>query len=346
MRPVLRVHRAGPGASVQDAGRPGFLDHGLSRGGAADRLALAEGAALLGQSPDLAAIEMAGGGAEFSADAEIVIALSGAPMRATVDGARLAWNAAHRLPAGARLSIGAAGAGTYGYLHVAGGIDAPCRLGARSAHLAAGIGAPLGAGERLAIGTPATGGGARAGLALPADDRFSGGTVRVVASAHTALFAADTRARFAATAFARHARANRMGARLEGSAEGFALPGGRGVVSEVVVPGDIQITGDGTPFVLLCECQTTGGYPRIATVLPCDLPRVAQAPAGAPLRFRFVALAEAVAAERAAAALRAALPGRCRPLVRDPATIADLLGLQLISGVTAGDDPDQTTEGG
>nr|WP_282569309.1 urea amidolyase [Aliiroseovarius sp. S1339] len=318
---------------MQDNGRPGWLDVGLSRGGAADRLALCEGAALLGQTSDLAAVEMAGMGGEFEALSDLRIALTGAPMRVTLDGRKLAWNASHNLPAGARLSIGATTVGSYGYLHVGGGFAAQLRLGAISAHLSAGIGAPLGAGDQLA--THADPGGI-VGMGLVADDRFSGGTVRIVESVQTNLFAASERARFATTTFHRDTRGNRMGVRLTSPDDGFHTDGGRTVLSEVIVPGDIQITGDGTPFVLLSECQTTGGYPRIGTVLPCDLPIVAQAGAGVALRFHYVALQDAIVLERKAATARANLARQVQPLIRDPHSIADLLSYQLIGGVTAG----------
>jgi len=334
MSRALIVHRAGPTTSVQDGGRPGFLAQGLSRGGAADRLALAEGAALLGQGAALAAIEMAGTGGVFEATEDVRIALTGAPMRATLGGAPLVWGASHRLRAGQPLEIGPAVAGVYGYLHVGGGIAVPPILGARGAHLAAGIGVVAGAGDRLPAG-PDPGG--EAGLALPAADRFAGGTIRAVRGPQTAMFPADALARFEATRFARDARGNRMGVRLIPDGEGFHSRAGLSVLSEIVVPGDIQVSGDGAPMVLLCECQTTGGYPRIGTVLPCDLPRVAQAPPGAALTIRFVGRAEALDAERAAAAALRALPKRLTPLVRDPRDIRDLLAYQLISGVTAGE---------
>ena len=72
--------------SASDRGRPGFLDKGLSQGGAADVLALAEGAALLRQDPGLAALEMGGMGGTFEATGALSIALTGAPMNATLDG--------------------------------------------------------------------------------------------------------------------------------------------------------------------------------------------------------------------------------------------------------------------
>jgi allophanate hydrolase len=333
MMRALVVHRIAPGATVQDRGRAGYRAFGVSQGGAADPLALAEGAALLGQSPDLAVLELPGSGGVFEATAPLRIALTGAPMRATLDGAVLVWNASHAVPEGARIEIGGAVTGSYGYLHVGGGIDTDRRLGSRSAHLAAGIGAAVPAGAVLPVGADT---GGAVGLCLPQDNRFDGGILRLVESFQTDLFDAETRDRFIATSFSRDARANRMGMRLNSEGAGFAARGGLNILSESILPGDIQITGDGTPYLLLRESQTTGGYPRIATVIPADLPRAVQTPSGGRVQFRFVARQEALEAEMRLRAHLRALPKLCTPLVRDPMQMRDLLGYQLISGVTAG----------
>ena len=334
MSRALLIRRAGPGVTVQDMGRPGHLGSGLSRGGAADTLALWEGAALLGQPETCAALELAGMGGSFAVTEDTRIALTGAPMSASRDGAPLAWNASHLLRPGEELAIGPTRAGVYGYLHLGGGIATAPWLGARAVHTSAGIGAACQPGDSLPLGQDAGTGGT--GLCLPQGDRFSGGAVRLVPSVQTSLFPEAARARFVQSVFSRDARGNRMGVRLIPDGPGFGSDAGLTVLSEVIVPGDVQITGDGTPFVLLADCQTTGGYPRIGSVLPCDLPRVAQAAPGTALRFVFVAMDEALTIERAEQDRRRALRRACVPLVRDPATIPDLLSYQLISGVTAG----------
>ena len=331
----LIVQRSGQGVSVQDLGRPGYLTYGLSRGGAADRLALAEGAALLGQDPSLAAIEMVGMGGVFEAREDMRIALTGAPMRATLDGAALAWHASHLLPAGVPLSIGAATEGVYGYLSVGGGVAIEKRLGARSTHFSAGIGGAIEAGTALPIGKDTR---SEVKWGLSPEPRFSGGTLRVVPSLQTSLFSADEIARFEATTFQRDSRGNRMGVRLMPDGEGFHTSEGLTILSEVIVPGDIQITGDGTPFVLMSECQTTGGYPRIGSVLPSDMPKMAQAPVGADLRLKFVTLDEAVEIEQRAARAQIAYLKSATPLVRNPHEIKDLLAYNLVGGVIDGGD--------
>ncbi|MEP2714906.1 urea amidolyase [Pseudophaeobacter sp.] len=334
---ALKVLRVGPLVSVQDQGRPGQLRQGVSCSGAADLLALAEGAALLRQNSGLAALEMAGMGGLFEATAPLRIALTGAPMQVTLDGEALAWNASHQMQAGQRLEIGAVRKGVYGYLHLGGGIDSEVMLGARAAHLMSGLGATVAVGDLLTSGPDRS---REVGLGLAAEDRFSGGTLHIVESFQSSLFAAGVRARFASTQFQRGGRANRMGVEMVSEGGGFAADGQLNILSEIIVPGDVQMTGDGKPFVLLREAQTTGGYPRIGSVLPCDLAKVAQAQAGTKLAFTWVSLEEGLTLQAKQDARVKTLQSSCKPLLRDPAMMQDLLSYQLISGaVSAGADP-------
>lgn len=329
MTHALIVHSAGPAVSLQDLGRTGTIAQGLTRGGAMDRLALHEGAALL-ERPVTAAIEMVGIGGVFETTQDTRIALTGAPMQAHVDGASLTWNASHLLPVGAKLTIGGVTKGAIGYLHIGTGFDVPLVMGSQSAHLAAKLGTILSAGDKIPLRPDP---GIRTGWHLPTSDRMDGGAIHITRSIQTDIFGENTLERFLQTSFSRDARANRQGIRLTPDGEGFAAAGGLSVVSEIIAPGDIQITGDGAPYVLMCESQTTGGYPRIATVIPSDLPRVAQAPLNAPINITLLDRADAIALEQRARAHIKALPSLCQPLVRDPAQMQDLLSHTLISGV-------------
>lgn len=336
MSATLTVISSGPGVTVQDAGRPGFLASGLSRGGAVDRLALAEGAALMGLDGERtgAALEMAGMGGTFEVDAPMRFALTGAPMRAYLDGEPLIWNAVHQMQPGQRLKIGGARSGVYGYLHPGGGIATKTQLGARATHMAAGLGCSVAEGDTLPVADDPV--PERVGLKLVVDHRFQGGEVRVVPSLHSGLFPCSEIERLQSTTFRRDARGNRMGVRLTANGAIFGTPAGLSILSEVITAGDIQIVGDGAPVVLLADCQTTGGYPRIASVLPCDLPRIAQAPPGSEITFRMVSLADGTTIERKAAETMKALARHVAPVVLGPEDLRNLLSHQLISGATAG----------
>ncbi|SFR58339.1 allophanate hydrolase [Yoonia tamlensis] len=333
--PNLMIDSIGPGVTVQDLGRPGWTAQGLSTGGAADRLALLEAAAILG-APLHAGLEMMGFGGVFRTDADTRIALTGAQMQADIDGVPIAPNTSAFLRAGQKLTIGGAKRGVYGYLCFAGGVTTPQIMQSRATHLTAAIGGLLQAGQTLPIGKDPD--PSAPALRLTNTDRCAGGVVRVMPGPQTGFFDAKTRARFAQTTFTRSPRGNRQGVRLDHDGEGFTLAGGLNITSDLIVAGDIQMTGDGVPYVLLAECQTIGGYPRIGSILPADIPIIAQAAPGARLQCRFVTLAEADATAISDAQTLKSLRSRCAPIIRDPHDIADLLGYQLISGVTAGDD--------
>lgn len=334
--PELTIHSAGPGVTVQDLGRAGWTAQGLSRGGAADRLAVLEAAALLQADTQFAVLEMMGAGGVFSVDKPTRIALTGAAMQASIDGTAVQPNTTHLLPAGAELKIGGARQGVFGYLAFAGGIRTDPVMGSRATHLTAGLGRVLATGDTLPLGAdPAPDTTAER---LDVADRCSGGVIRLMPGPQTDLFDDATLAEFLATEFRRSPRGNRQGVRLDHDGAPFAAKGGLSVTSDLIVTGDVQLTGDGVPFVLLAECQTIGGYPRIGSVIPADLPRVAQAAPGTSMQFEMLTLAQADATAQSDHAILRSLRAACQPLIRDPHDIADLLGYQLIGGVTAGDD--------
>ena len=322
----LVVERVGPAASVQDLGRPGWLKAGLSRGGAADRSAFIEGLALLDLPLGTAGIEMAELGGRFRFEAPMRFALTGATMRATLDGERRDVGASHFAAGGAVLDVGAAGSGVYAYLQVAGGIVTPVVSGGRGFHGIGGLGRLLRAGDVVPVAPdPAP------DTPLTRLERPSGtGPVRLMPGPQTGLFSPDMLKAFEEAVFVRNPRANRQGVRLDHQGARFSTRAQLNHASDFIAEGDVQMTGDGTPCVLLADCQTMGGYPRIGTVLPTDLPRVAQARAGEELRFRFVTVDEAEAAWQGDNELLASLKRARIPQSRDPRDVTDLLAYDLI----------------
>ncbi|HRC39721.1 MAG TPA: hypothetical protein PK420_16730, partial [Rubrivivax sp.] len=124
--------------------------------------------------------------------------------------------------------------------------------------------------------------------------------------------------------------ADRMGVRLEGPA--LVHQGAPEIVSDATVPGSIQVPGNGQPIVLLADAQTAGGYPKIATVIGADLPRLAASRPGQELRFAWVDAAEGERLARAAEAETLALLATLRPLLVGGVDEAALYGGNLVSG--------------
>ena len=101
-----------------------------------------------------------------------------------------------------------------------------------------------------------------------------------------------------------------MGYRLEGPLLKHLY--GHNIVSDGTVNGSLQVPGNGQPIVLMPDRGTSGGYPKIATVIAADLGRFAQIPAGRAFRFKAVSMAEAQAEARKFAELLRTLPDRLR----------------------------------
>ena len=345
MTASLEILRAGPAMSIQDPGRPGYARYGLSAGGAMDPYALAEGAVLLGNPADAAAIEMAGAGGRFRAvDGTLWLALTGAAMAATLDGQTVPWRNGFLLEPGQRLDIGAAAGdaderGTYGYLHVAGGFDTPLEIGARSNHLRAGIGGidgkPLSTGQILPVAVD--GQTPRRRLALPEPEYHKRRVIRILWGPQSSRFGECARQRLLEDTFRVSHRRDRMAMRLDIDS-GQPLESLLSGLSDPALAGDIQVTGDGLPAILMCEHQPTGGYPRIATVITADLAATAQLPSGSPFRFELVTRDEAVSALRDWREAIASLANRSVPVIASADQPGNLLDLNLIGGVVSADE--------
>ncbi|SFZ82028.1 Allophanate hydrolase subunit 2 [Devosia enhydra] len=298
MSALIRILRAAPLTTVQDLGRPKARAIGLSASGPMDRSAYAEASALLGQAGDTA-LEFTRAGLALTVDhGAISVAWAGGTFRVRHNTDALPWPGMAEIAAGDLLEIEPGPAGNYGYLRfdAEAGIDPV--LGSRATHLTARIGGldgrALKAGDTIAF----------SGEALPVIRHSSParpeGPIRVVWSLHADLFSPTTRQRFVSSPLRISSRLDRMGVRLEDRAGVFAGSTILSLVSDAIVPGDIQILGDGTPIVLMRDHQTTGGYPRIATVISADLDRFAQLRPGSDVRFMPVTLDHAQAVSRSA----------------------------------------------
>lgn len=320
----ISIVAAGPLTSVQDRGRPGWRRFGVPPSGPIDRRAFAAALAALGLATDAAAIELSLGGLTIIAeDAPIAIALTGAAT-ATIDGIAIGGWCATTLMPGAKCRIEASG-GNWGYLALAGTIEAPAWLGSRSTHLIAGLGGGrLTAGDTLAIANPRDDLAATA-ISPPDSDPIT--TARVILGPQHRFFDTEVLARLIDHPFATSSRFDRMGMVLDGP----PLPPGRiDMPSEPAIRGALQVDGDGRVSLLTADHQTTGGYPRIAVVVEPDIDQVAQLPPATPIRFDTIDAAEATSLTRAAAAWEAAWLARIAA-ARYPRP--SLLSVNLIGGV-------------
>jgi len=290
MSGLIEVLDGGIGNSIQDAGRFGFRHMGITVSGYLDSMLARCANALVGNSPDCACIEMRGASPTLEiVHGRVQVALAG-DISATLkrkDGASLqvpAWVSVTMHPHDV-LEIAFLSAGT-AYLAVTGGIQSPVQLGSRSTYQRAMIGGIDG----QAIMT---------GQRLPCSNQehrehheyhaapwcYAESPVRVMLGPQAGHFQAESINTFLNSAYQVTPQMDRMGVRLEGEKLVHLTAESADIVSDGVTPGAIQVPGNGQPIILLADCQTVGGYPKIATVIAADLPRLGQLRAGQVVRF-------------------------------------------------------------
>jgi biotin-dependent carboxylase-like uncharacterized protein len=304
----LVVSSIGPVSSVQDGGRHGAQRYGLTPSGAMDRLALAAANTLVGNPPFAAAVEIGPFGAAFTArDGAVRVALSGSPRAADIAGRAVAMDTSTTIAAGETLALGFTRGGAFSYLAIEGSIAGELMLGSLSVNARAGLGSPyprpLQAGDEFQ--TSSASGAQEQRIELPAR---AGGPIRIVLGPQDDEFGDDAKALFLGSDWKISPTSDRMGYRLEGPL--IKHLHGHNIVSDGTVDGSIQVPGNGVPIVLMPDRGTTGGYPKIATVITADLGRLAQTPAGTAFRFKAISMAEAQEETRKFARLMRALPDR------------------------------------
>lgn len=291
----LRVIHAGPHVAFQDGGRPGLMRFGVTRSGPMDALAHAAANRALGKPGDAVGIEVSLGGLTLECtDGALSLCVAGGGFVVAAGGRPVpSWGVA-TLHAGDRLVIRPGHWGSWCSLALAGTPRVPLWLGHAATHTMSGRGGGvLKPGAEIVVENarlvpdrpipcPVFARPARETAVVPGpqDHQFQAGAVDMLLSAAWRVSSAY----------------DRMGMRLEGPP--LPLGDALSIPSEAIVAGSIQVSGDGVPTLLLRDHQTTGGYPKIATVLACDLDRVAQLRPRDTLRLMAVTPAEAIARAR------------------------------------------------
>jgi len=297
----VSVVRAGFLTSVQDLGRTGYRQFGISTSGALDPFALRVANLLVGNDEGAAGLEITLGGLQLRFNDGRIVAWCGGEFDVQIGSQSLPAGHVAHLQAGDELKFGRARIGCRAWLAVSGGVDVPIVLSSRATDLRANFGGLEGRalrdGDVLPLctwrGSPPQAAGisswtAPHDWASPASRHPS---LRFIRGVDWNRFNAATLQRLTRESFAVSPDSDRMGVRLSGP----ELPRVDNVdlISEAVAPGTIQVPPNGQPILLLGDCQTIGGYPKMAHVITVDLAIAAQLRPGDRVRFSEVAMADA-----------------------------------------------------
>ena len=342
MSPSLKVLTPGLHTTVQDLGRYGYQSVGVPVSGALDAFGLRLANALVGNPQRMAGLEILINGPtiEIAADA-VRTALVGAGARLEIGGERtrnVAEGRSVTLSRGEAFQVVVGPASACCYLAITGGLAMPPVLGSASTYVRAGIGGfrgrPLQAGDVLPLSVPRAAEGAELQVSEPSVTTGDQ-PIRVILGPQSERFTEEAVSLLLGAEFRVSQHADRMGMRLHGPLLGHR--GGWDIVSDAIATGSIQVPGSGQPIILLADHQTTGGYPKIATVISADLGVVGARRPGDTLQFVAVGLEAAEKICREGEARFAERVAVLEPATRDSAfDVGSLYGENLISGVVSG----------
>lgn len=345
MTATLRVLRPGLRTTIQDRGRPGYQRFGIGVSGALDPVGLSAANALVGNPLGTGALEATYVGPTLAVEAEAVrLAFVGAhgtieilPDASATEGRRISLLRSVRLRRGEIARVGSLCGGAVLYIAVEGGFDIAPALGSVSTDTRGGFGGWQGralmAGDQLPLSRAQPSN--RDDYRLAALDLNPPSRLRVVLGPQHDCFPAGVVSAFLESDFVVSADTDRIGMRLNGPLIGPALTAA--FTSDGTVTGSIQVTGAGQLIVLLPDRQTTGGYPKIATIISADLPALGRLSIGDHIAFEPVTIEAAQALRRELLAMIAAMPEKLVAIPRSNVELSSRLrACNLISGVTDG----------
>jgi antagonist of KipI len=285
--------------TVQDRGRWGFQSRGVPVAGPMDPLSHRLANLLVGNGSDAATLEITLVGPELEFETERVVAVAGAEFDLTLDGRPAACGAAFVAAAGTRLRFGARHRGARAYLAISGGVDTPPVLGSRSTHVIGALGGfegrPLRAGDRLLLGRERPGHRTARPPADPLMELPEGvARLRVLPGPQHDCFAPGALDVLQSAPYVIGQNSDRMGFRLQGPT--LAHAHGADIISDATPLGVLQVPASGQPILLMADRPTTGGYPKIATLIAADVPIAGQLGPGDAITFELCSTRRAMAA--------------------------------------------------
>ena len=298
----IRIIKPGVLSTIQDLGRPGYLGQAVPVSGAMDTLSHRLANLAVGNKETDATIEFTYGNIEFLAESDLLVAFSGSGATPYVNGYALPLNKPIFILSGSLVELKSNLSGCRTYLAIAGGFNVPELMGSKSTYLQAGMGGLNGRSlqkedvlqsymygkisrEILYSLKRTTSGFPSWSVAVSAFQSFTS-VIRVIPGHEFTWFNGESLLNFMGATFKVSRRNNRMAYQLEG--HNMQRLTDNELLSTAVCPGTIQVTGDGKLMLLMADCQSTGGYPRIAQVAAVDLPLCAQLKSGDEMSFEVI----------------------------------------------------------
>lgn len=296
--PVFSVSAPGALTTIQDRGRFGYQEVGISASGAMDELAFRLANKIIGNDDNAPALEITLLGPRLEVQKEVLIAVTGADLSFTINDQTVPLYTAIKVEKGDVIAFGAPKKGMRAYIAVNGGISVPLVMGSAATNLGSKLGGYMG--RKLEKGDvlksierkiPET----FIGYSINPDEFTFGAkenVYRVILGPEDDHFTEEGINTFFSSEYKLSDKCDRMGARMEGPVIKHNEKG-PGIVSDGITMGAIQVPGDGYPLVLLKDRGTVGGYSKIGTICSIDAYRFAQKKPSETVRFEMISLEDA-----------------------------------------------------
>ena len=283
---------AGPLVTFQDIGRPGNMRYGVSASGPMDIVSFEAANAVLGNDTKQTAIEISLGGLILQChEGSITLAITGGDFLIEYQGQKISSWTVLTLQKGERLSVRAGKSGSWAYLAFSGKLNVKDWLNSSSTHSTSGFGGgALKTGQKFTL-SDASNQENRIGPILKPNFNTND-LIHAVLGPQDQYFMNTAIKIFSDSIFKVSDNYDRMGMQLTGPK--LELKRALSIPSEPVVKGSIQVSGDGIPTILLADHQTTGGYPKIATVISSDINRLVQFRSNQSVKFILINSNEAL----------------------------------------------------
>lgn len=284
----ILFNKGGMLTTVQDAGRFGFQQYGVSPAGPMDTRAFRIANLLVGNDMAESALEITAVGPEICFEAANVIAVTGADLTPCINDEEMPVYQAVTVKAGDVLTFRGMRSGVRAYLAFAGGLDIPAVMGSKATLIRNELGGVEGRaikeGDRIGFVSPQTELNNMAKRRM-LPERYATGEIvlRVIPGPQKNCFTTAGYRNFFWHGATISQEFDRMGCRLE--CEPIEHQGDGNIITDGIAFGAIQIPPSGQPIIMLADRQSTGGYPKIGTVASVDLPLLAQALPGYKVRF-------------------------------------------------------------
>ena len=284
--------------TVQDMGRTGYQESGMSVSGVMDQRSAAIANILVGNDENEAVLEVTLMGPMMEFTEDNIIAVTGGNLVPKVNGKDLPMYQAVLVHKGDSMNFAGMTSGSRAYIAVAGGLDIPVQMGSKSTNLKLKVGGyqgrKIGGGDEIGFAAPKTTlPNMRKRKVTPEDFSQTEKTIRVVMGPQDDCFTEKGVETFLSSTYAFTNESDRMGCRLEG--EVIEHKNGGDIITDGIAFGAIQVPSHGQPIIMMADHQTTGGYTKIANVISVDLPVLAQCMPGMKIHFEKVTVDEAQA---------------------------------------------------